>query len=432
MNRWEKEVMESWLRDEKTALKAVEGHYTTALAEIKAKILIMQGQEGEMAQSQIYQLQYQKSLQAQITAILEKLHSNEYQTIQSFLEGCYTSGFVGTMYSVAGQGIPMLLPIDPAAVVRAVITESKLSEELYESLGVDILNLKRTIRSEISRGIAANLPTDEIVRNIQMQTGVPLSRAKTIVRTESHRIQESAADDARQAVKRKGCDVVKQWDSTMDSSTRPTHQQLDGQSRETDEPFELGGKTAMYPGDFGDPAEDCNCRCVALTRARAAMGERELETLRKRAEFFGLDKSESFSDFRKRYQKTLEKIGKDGIIDARTGVVQKAITSGLVSKVINANKQSRHIQGSSGYVAGRSYIYGSTEDAQAIVDEFGGTGVPILDENGNWTHRERVEADKPIGVHVDQKTKEETETSSAMIVYSKTGSHVYPRKDGNE
>lgn len=313
MNRWEKEVMESWLRDEKTALKAVEGHYTTALAEIKAKILIIQGQEGEMAQSQIYQLQYQKSLQAQITAILEKLHSNEYQTIQSFLEGCYTSGFVGTMYSVAGQGIPMLLPIDPAAVVRAVITESKLSEELYESLGVDILNLKRTIRSEISRGIAANLPTDEIVRNIQMQTGVPLSRAKTIVRTESHRIQESAADDARQAVKRKGCDVVKQWDSTMDGSTRPTHQQLDGQSRETDEPFEMGGKTAMYPGDFGDPAEDCNCRCVTLTRARAAMTERELETLRKRAEFFGLDKSESFADFRERYQKTLEKIGKDGI-----------------------------------------------------------------------------------------------------------------------
>lgn len=103
----------------------------------------------------------------------------------------------------------------------------------------------------------------------------------------------------------------------------------------------------------------------------------------------------------------------------------------MVSKIINANKQNRHIQGSSGYIAGRSYLYGSLEDAQALVDELGGTGIPVLDENGNWTHRERVEADRPIGVHVDQKTNEESETSSAMIIYSKTGSHVYPRKDGN-
>lgn len=314
MNRWEKEVLASWLKDEKTALKAVEGHYTAALAEIKKKIILMEGQDGEMAQSQIYQLQYQKSLQAQISAILEKLHSDEYQTIQAFLEGCYTSGFLGTMYSVAGQGIPLLLPMDPAAVVRAVITDSKLSEDLYDALGVDINNLKRVIRSEISRGIAANLPIDEISRNISMRTGTPLAHAKTIARTESHRIQEAATEDARQAVKKRGCNVIKQWDSTLDGDTRPTHQRLDGQIVETDEPFEMDGKKAMFPGDFGDPAEDCNCRCHALTRAKAAMTERELEVLRGRAKYFGIDKSESFKDFQKKYQKSIEKFGKSDII----------------------------------------------------------------------------------------------------------------------
>ena len=305
MNRWEKEVLASWLKDEKTALKAVEGHYTAALAEIKKKIILMEGQDGEMAQSQIYQLQYQKSLQAQINAILKKLHSDEYQTIQAFLEGCYTSGFLGTMYSVAGQGIPLLLPMDPAAVVRAVITDSKLSEDLYESLGVDINNLKRVIRSEISRGIAANLPIDEITRNISMRTGTPLAHAKTIARTESHRIQEAATEDARQAVKKRGCNVIKQWDSTLDGDTRPTHQRLDGQIVETDEPFEMDGKKAMFPGDFGDPAEDCNCRCHALTRAKAAMTERELETLRERAAFFGIDKTDGFEDFKQKYLKSV-------------------------------------------------------------------------------------------------------------------------------
>ncbi len=96
---------------------------------------------------------------------------------------------------------------------------------------------------------------------------------------------------------------MKQWDSTLDVDTRSTHRQLDGQIREVDEPFELNGNTAMYPGDFGKSEEDCNCRCVALTRAKWALDEDELKQLKERAEFFGLDKSNDFEDFEKKYLK---------------------------------------------------------------------------------------------------------------------------------
>ena len=104
----------------------------------------------------------------------------------------------------------------------------------------------------------------------------------------------------------------------LDGSTRDTHRELDGQIREVDEPFEIGRKKAMYPGDFGDPAEDCSCRCVALTRARWALGEAELETMKQRAEFFGLDKTENFEDYKKKYlkaAKTLENSDKSSIIE---------------------------------------------------------------------------------------------------------------------
>ena len=73
----------------------------------------------------------------------------------------------------------------------------------------------------------------------------------------------------------------------------------------------------MYPGAFGDPSEDCNCRCVALTRARWALDEEELATLKERAAFFELDKQDSFEDFKKKYLKaaeTLKNKGKSGII----------------------------------------------------------------------------------------------------------------------
>lgn len=305
MKSWEKELMESWLGSEKSILKALEGYYTSALGDIKMKILLMQAQ-GDLLPNQVYQLQYQQALQKQIGDILDRLHSREYNTIQEYLNDCYYSGYIGTMYSVARQGIPMLLPIDQNAMIRAVLMDSKLSAPLYDALGVDINSLKSVIRSEVSRGISANLPMDEIARNIKQRTGTPLSHAKTIVRTESHRIQQASTEDARQAVKSRGCNVVKMWDSTLDGRTRDTHQQLDGQSRETDEPFEIGGMTARFPGDFGDPGEDCNCRCVALTRARAAMTDQELAVLRQRAEYFGIDKSDSFADFRKRYMAAVQ------------------------------------------------------------------------------------------------------------------------------
>lgn len=51
---------------------------------------------------------------------------------------------------------------------------------------------------------------------------------------------------------------------------RDTHRKLDGQIRELDEDFEVDGMRASAPGHFGDPAEDCNCRCAVLQREKWA------------------------------------------------------------------------------------------------------------------------------------------------------------------
>ena len=291
--------MQYQLDAEKEVLKQLEKQYRTALNDINRKIEILQADE--LTQSRIYRIEHQKALKAQTEAILEKLHSDEYSTIEQFLSQSYTDAFVGVAYDLAGQGIPLIMPIDPREAVKAIQTESKISGTLYEALGVDTKNLKKSISAEISRGIAGGMSTNEIARNISNATKAPVSRAKTIVRTESHRIQQASCLNAQRTAKSKGANVVKMWDATMDGDTRPTHRHLDGQIREVDEPFEMDGKSAMYPGDFGDPAEDCNCRCVALTSARWALDEDELQTLQDRANRFGLDKTDSFEDYKKKY-----------------------------------------------------------------------------------------------------------------------------------
>lgn len=316
LNKREKEVYEGLLDREDQVLKDLTRQYQRALRDINDRIKLLQSDE--MTQSRIYQVGYQKMLKEQVEAILEKLHGDENSSIQKYLDDSYTDAYVGTMYAMQGQGIPIITPIDRNAAHKAIVTDSKLSTNLYGALGYDMGKLKKHIREEITRGIATSLPYAQIARNVSNFTSMPLANAKRIVRTEGHRIQQTSADDARNVAKSKGADVVKQWDASLDMATRPLHRQLDGQIRETDEPFEAGGHRVMYPGTFGDPSQDCNCRCVALTRARWALDEKELETLKERAKFFGLDKTDDFNDYRKKYLKaaeTLDNTGKNGIIE---------------------------------------------------------------------------------------------------------------------
>lgn len=317
MNKAEKEVIQSQLDNEKAVLLDLKRQYARALRDINDKIRMLQSDE--LTQSRAYQIQYQKALKAQIEAILDKLQGDEFSSIQDYLSHSYTEAYVGTMYGLHGQGIPIITPIDQRAAVKAVVTDSKLSTNLYAALGYDMDKLKKHVREEITRGLASSLPYDQIARNVSMFSTLPLANAKRIVRTEGHRIQQASTEDARKAAKAKGADVVKQWDASLDGKTRPLHRALDGQIRETDEPFEVNGIKVNIPGAFGDPSQDCNCRCVALTRARAALDADELATLKQRAEFFGLDKTESFEDFKKKYLKaseTVENTGKSGIIKA--------------------------------------------------------------------------------------------------------------------
>ena len=313
MNKWEKEALEAYEGGEAEVLKKIEKQYKRALADIDRNIMILQSDE--LTQSRIYRIEHQKALRQQVSAILDKLHSDEYATISQFLSGCYTDGFVSAMYNLHGQGIPLLLPIDPKQAVRAVLTDSKLSKPLYEALSVDFKKLKRQISAEISRGISSGMSYNEIARNISWTTNAPMSRARTIVRTEAHRITQASHYDAATQVKKKGVDIVLQWDASLDGDTRDTHRMLDGTIIEVGEYFESSGNKARYPGDFGDPAEDCNCRCVVTERARSALDEEELKTLQERAELFGLNKTENLEDFRKKYIKAVENLPKSGIID---------------------------------------------------------------------------------------------------------------------
>lgn len=270
MNKRQKEILQKELEREKTVLRDIEKVYIRAMVEIEAKIEKMAERIAlnPTDTAAIYQKRFQESLKMQITAILDKLNAEQYVSIQEYLEDCYENGFLGTLYDLQGQGIPLIFPIDQELVIIAIQHDTKLKKSLYEALGYNVDRLKKIIATEVSRGFANSKSYDEIARNIRNRGKVSSSKAYTIARTEGHRITEKSREDARKKAKEAGADVKKQWDSTLDSRTRKSHSKLDGQIRELDEPFEVNGHKAMYPGGFGIAKEDINCRCAAVQRGK--------------------------------------------------------------------------------------------------------------------------------------------------------------------
>lgn len=135
-----------------------------------------------------------------------------------------------------------------------------------------------------------------------------MNNAYRIARTEGHRTQNQSAMDEARLAKDNSADVVNQRDDTLDSKNRSHHTMLDVQIRELDIPFEIAGRKAMYPSGFGIASEDIHCRCALLQRATWVLDEKELQTLKERAEFYKLDKTKDFVDFKKKYLDKIDNI----------------------------------------------------------------------------------------------------------------------------
>lgn len=281
MNKWEKELAALELKGERKVLQEMREHYDVALRRVNIKIEALADRDDLPG---IRQRRYQEALAEQIGSVLDELRGGAHETLGRYLADSYEHGFVGALYDLQKQGIPLAFPIDQDAMARAVsmsANDVKLSKRIYGNVDT----LQRQVIAEITRGfadaesatkIAERLSTEtdikgNIKRNVAGRTDQAFRRSMTIARTEKGRVKAESGLEAMRKAKAKGADVVKQWDSTMDSRTRPDHVATDGQVRELEEPFSLGGSKALAPHMTGVAHQDVNCRCVCLQRARSAL-----------------------------------------------------------------------------------------------------------------------------------------------------------------
>lgn len=278
LKKYEKELLQLDLKNEKELLKALRLIYKEASEKTREKLkILMFDYEQSGLQSKVYQANNQKAILELLENVLQDMQEKQYETIEAYLNESYKTGFIGGLYSLQKQGIPLLIPFDQKKVIAALQTESKLSASLYKSLGVDVKKLKKVVAGEISRGIATSESYTNIARNIDSQSKISFNRAMRIARTEGGRITETATFETMKAAKAAGADCKKKWLATLDARTRDSHARMDGEIVEMDDKFSNG---LLYPRDPAGSAEEViNCRCRLVSESKWALEEEETRYL---------------------------------------------------------------------------------------------------------------------------------------------------------
>lgn len=119
------------------------------------------------------------------------------------------------------------------------------------------------LKNEITQGILQGKSIPNISKSLQKVTDMDRRASIRNARTMMTGAQNGGRLDAMKRASDLGIKVQKEWMATLDSRTRDSHQEMDGQRVGITRYFTNG---LQYPGDpNGAPEEVYNCRCTMVS-----------------------------------------------------------------------------------------------------------------------------------------------------------------------
>jgi len=121
------------------------------------------------------------------------------------------------------------------------------------------------IKTQLGLSMVGTQTIGDAVTQVQGILKTSRSRAITITRTEIGRAYSVAAQERQVQAQKVLPGLKKQWRRSGKIHSRIEHDLADGQIRDVDQPFNVGGAELMIPRDPNGPAkETINCGCVSL------------------------------------------------------------------------------------------------------------------------------------------------------------------------
>lgn len=256
--------VEMKMRDFNKRYKAKEAIYAKKLKNGE----ITQEDFNAWKRGQVFQGKQWQAKKQQIENILYNANSVAVKMVNGETNGVFAANANFMSYSLeSGAGVNFGFGLyDESTVVNLIKNEPDLLPKPRIKKPKDEAWNSKKITRQITQGITQGESLDDIATRLAKTTG---SQNRDAMLTHARTAMTGAQNAGRQYQLGKaqdlGIKLKKEWMATLDSHTRDTHEELDGQRVPINEPFEAGGYSIMYPGDpSAAPAMVYNCRCTMV------------------------------------------------------------------------------------------------------------------------------------------------------------------------
>jgi len=156
---------------------------------------------------------------------------------------------------------------DKTTVINLIRNEPNLLPVYKPKAGLDNAWNSKKITRQITLGIIEGESLDDIANRLAKATS---SQNMNSMMTHARTLMTSAQNSGRlisyKNAEKLGIDIEKEWMATLDSHTRDSHADVDGERQPLDKKFSNG---LMYPAEVGGaPAEVYNCRCTMVSNIK--------------------------------------------------------------------------------------------------------------------------------------------------------------------
>lgn len=237
--------------------------YSRALKVIRAELAELYAR-GDLTPGQQVQYQRLMNLEIIIRRILYELHVKNAQVLHDALSELYREAYYTTAWSVEqAAGLRLMWGVISPDVIRRAVLAPIDNLTLNDRLERNRRKVVQEIRNQITQGLIKGDGYEDMAKRIKTVLEGDARKARTVARTEGHRIRNAGRLDAARRAAELGLEMVKVWDATLDLRTRPAHRRLDGKKVALNENFiSTAGGRGPAPGLMMNASDDINCRCT--------------------------------------------------------------------------------------------------------------------------------------------------------------------------
>ena len=201
-------------------------------------------------------------LEAQLKSVMDAVATQGSALTQSSLSTAWSNGLMSIDAPLAAAGVPISTVL-PSIDGRQLSAIQHFTTKRITGVTLEAINKIETQLGLVIAGAQPFADAVTVVTNLMDET--VRYRATMILQTEISRVNSMASHlrKVQAAVHLPG--MKKQWRKSSRKHPRETHAAADGQIRDIDQPFDIGGVKMQHPHDPSAPASEViKCGCISL------------------------------------------------------------------------------------------------------------------------------------------------------------------------